>query len=461
MDEDFWEDLLSHIRQRVLVPVVGPDVATVEDGDVDTIFSALIARRLTDRYQLNVPPEAMTIGEAVAAFLSERGHDDVERLYRVINDAILELNPPPGEALRDLAAIDDLRLFVTTTPDRLLARAINEVRYRGAEAAREVSFAPNQSTAEHARNAQAAAPNETVVLSLFGQATSTPQYAIHEEDRLEWIHALLSDNASLPDWLNHQLKEQPLLFIGCEIPDWLGRFLLRYSSNARLSLQRIPFFFVGCSTSREPSLSSFFSTYCRRSLVQQLDMEPTAFVAELRTRWEKLSGSRPQATRAVGAFAGDAPGSEAPTIFVSYLREDAEVARRISDAITGLGGDVWFDERRLNPGDMWERELHDGIRRNARLFVPIISANTERVEEGYVFEEWAEAAERSRRIPSRRFIVPVVVDADYAGAASQYRQIPDEFRRVQFGRAPEGVPDAELIAMLIAEIRDMRRTGAA
>ena len=50
-----------------------------------------------------------------------------------------------------------------------------------------------------------------------------------------------------------------------------------------------------------------------------------------------------------------------------------------------------------------------------RLFVPIISANTEHAEEGYVFKEWDEAADRAREIPSRRFIVPVVIDDDYDG----------------------------------------------
>lgn len=36
-----------------------------------------------------------------------------------------------GRGLRDLAAIDDLRLFVSTTPDRLHAKAVNEVRFQG------------------------------------------------------------------------------------------------------------------------------------------------------------------------------------------------------------------------------------------------------------------------------------------------------------------------------------------
>ena len=35
VNEDFWEDLLSHIRQRVLVPVVGPDLAIVDVGNAE------------------------------------------------------------------------------------------------------------------------------------------------------------------------------------------------------------------------------------------------------------------------------------------------------------------------------------------------------------------------------------------------------------------------------------------
>ena len=78
-----------------------------------------------------------------------------------------------------------------------------------------------------------------------------------------------------------------------------------------------------------------------------------------------------------------------------------------------------------------------------RLFVPIISANTERGEAGYVFREWKEAVERSLSIaPRRRFIVPVIVDEkeNYEGDLSRYRQIPPEFERLALwsraGRRP-------------------------
>lgn len=463
----FWEDLLSHIRRQALVPVVGPFLNVVNVGNSKQAFTTLIGQRLAEQYHLTVSPEMTTVDEAVAAILQSRGQDGADRLYRVINDIITDLDPAPGDALRDLAAIDDLRLFVSTTPDRLLANALNAVRFENKPETRELSFSPNQATSEQSRNEEPAAKSETVVLNLFGQAASTPQYAIHEEDRFEWLHTLLTDAAALPGWLTSPLKHRPMLFLGCEIPDWLGRFLLRMASNSRLSLERDQqFFFVGNSISYDPALSKFFDTYCRKTLIQQLEMDPTAFAAQLRKRWEEQNAARPRPPRgtlgdSVAVRLASDSAADDPTIFVSYMREDADAARQLCDAINSLGGDVWFDEQRIRAGDAWDEEVLARIDRSVQLFVPVISANTEAVDEGYVFKEWNAAIERAQRIMGRRFIVPVVIDADYDGDASRYKRIPSGFRDLHFGSAPAGAPDAGLKDMLTSEIRAMRRPNAA
>jgi len=456
-DDDFWDDLLGHIRDQKLVTVVGPDVTVVNVGGAEqTTLTSLIGQSLGEKYALPMSP-GMTMSEAVAMFRPGRSQGEVVQVYRVINDIIGKVDPVPGDALRDLAAITDLRLFVSTTPDRLLAKAVNEVRFQGKSATRELTASLKTPTSEQPPNEPRASATDSVVLNLFGRAASTPQYAIHEEDRLEWLHALLRDEASLPEWLARQLRAQPLLFVGCEIPDWVGPFLLRMSSNDRLfSPGKQVFFvpsFVPSPTPYEPSLSNFFETYCRKPQAQQLQMEPIAFVAELRARWE--------AARPLDVATPAASGADTPTIFISYMREDADAAERLYNAISGeLGGDVWFDEHRLRPGDVWEPETLTAIRKTVRLFVPVISANTEQADEGYVFREWREAAERSLSIMGRPFIVPVIVDADYGGDASRYRQMPDAFRGFQFGRAPAGNPNEALRAMLTDQIRAMRRTGA-
>ena len=142
------------------------------------------------------------------------------------------------------------------------------------------------------------------------------------------------------------------------------------------------------------------------------------------------------------------------------MREDGDAARRLADAISGLGGDVWLDERRLEVGDRWEQSILSGIRRGVRLFVPMISARTEKRDEGYVFREWDEAVERARSIP-----LPTLHHS--CGRRSRLRrqsgpvlQIPEAFRQYHFGRAPGGEPDVDLVTALTTEIRAMRRPEA-
>ena len=186
-------------------------------------------------------------------------------------------------------------------------------------------------------------------------------------------------------------------------------------------------------------------------------MEPTEFVTELRARWEAQSSTRRQYN---SADLASPHSTSAPTIFISYMREDIESARRLCDVITELGGDVWFDERDMHPGDAWEDDVLQSIRRTVRLFLPVISESTEREDEGYVFREWREAVNRSYSIPRRRFIIPVIVD-EKQGELASYQQIPEDFRRFSFGYAPSGEADPSLRSLLVQEIRAMRRSGAA
>jgi hypothetical protein len=459
-NEDLWGDLLAHLKQRVLLPVVGPKLVTVLDGDGRPITLARrIGERLAERCAVAVDwRDEASLDDAVCAYLAARGRDGAERLYRLVNDVLAELNPAVPEPLRQLAGITDLSLFISTTFDSLLARAINDVRFRGEPVTRELWFSPNQSTTEQQANTWPPAADEPVVFRLFGKASSMPQYAIHQEDVLEWLHALLTETARLPEWLGDRLKESPLLFVGCQIPDWVGRFLVRLASRTRLSFAGNQVFIVDSNLARQPALTAFFTTFCGSARVQCLDADPVAFVAELRERWAKGQPATPVA-RAIAAAA--APSTRGQ-IFISYVREDVTAARRLCEAISEMGGDVWLDERRLQPGDRWEREILEALQRDVRLFVPLISRHTEQRGEGYVFKEWGEAVESRKRIaPGRRFIMPIVIDLDYDGNPARYRQVPREFMELHFGRAPGGVPDADLAALLTEEIRAMRRSERA
>jgi SIR2-like domain len=290
--EDFWDDILGHLKERVLLPVIGPELVAVQDGDRRVTLPRLLGERIAARYQLKVDwgPES-GLDEAVGAYLAGRG--EAQRLYRVVNDLLSDLNPEPTEALRQLVGIGDFRVFISTTFDSLLARALNGVRF-GAEArhARAVVLAQpihGRAAGERARTRE----DDTVVFKVFGKVSSTPQYALHDEDILEWLHTLLTETARLPEWLNDRLKESPVLFLGCQLSDWVGRLLTRMTSNSRLSLASKQFFIVGQSVARYPALTRFSGRSAVPPESRCSRPDPSAFVAELHDRWRQRATRHP------------------------------------------------------------------------------------------------------------------------------------------------------------------------
>jgi TIR domain len=100
----------------------------------------------------------------------------------------------------------------------------------------------------------------------------------------------------------------------------------------------------------------------------------------------------------------------AGAVFLSYASEDATAAERIATALRSVGIEVWFDRTELRGGDIWDRQIEDRIH-DCRLFIPLISANTERRDEGYFRREWSLAVDRTRDMAEKKtFLVPVVID---------------------------------------------------
>jgi TolB-like protein/Tfp pilus assembly protein PilF len=131
-------------------------------------------------------------------------------------------------------------------------------------------------------------------------------------------------------------------------------------------------------------------------------------------------------------------------VFLSYASEDAAAAERIATALRSVGIEVWFDKTELRGGDVWDRQIEDRIH-DCRLFIPLISANTERRDEGYFRREWALAVDRTRdQAEKKTFLVPVVIDGTHQRDAS----VPEKFRHVQWSRLPDGHPAPHFIARI-------------
>jgi TolB-like protein/Flp pilus assembly protein TadD len=134
-------------------------------------------------------------------------------------------------------------------------------------------------------------------------------------------------------------------------------------------------------------------------------------------------------------------GLSAGAVFLSYASEDSEAVRRIAEALRAGGIEVWFDQNELRGGDTWDRKIREQIR-ECRLFIPVISANTERRDEGYFRREWTLAADRTRDMAHKRaFLVPVVID----GTAERGASVPEKFHELQWTRLAAGETSPEFV----------------
>ena len=455
--EEFWADLLAFIEERQVLPVVGPELLTITvDGQPVPLYRA-VASALIDRYRL---PEAPTLRDgrelfdAVAALAASGKR--VRDLYRPVHDILDRLvagHQASITPLRQLASIHHFDLFATTTPDVLLARELNAVRFAdGGGRVDELEYAPKLPTERRRDIPALVSSGYTAVFYLFGKADVSPLYAIHDEDALEFPYTLQAGNG--PERMFSQLRSRNLLLIGCNFGDWLSRFFLRLSNSERLfSDQRSKKeFLIGERAIEDRNFVTFLERFSQDSRCYPIRAE--AFVTELYTRWSARN-PQPQETQrnSQEAVAQLQRGS----IFISYASEDVEAARQLLGELREIGGDVaWFDKSALRPGDEWERFIAAAIQR-CSLFLPLISSNTEQRPEGYFRWEWNEAVERSKRIEGRRFIVPVVVDGQLTGGLGQYALVPDRFKALHFSHAPGGRLAGDLKAEIREHLRGLER----
>jgi TolB-like protein/Flp pilus assembly protein TadD len=146
----------------------------------------------------------------------------------------------------------------------------------------------------------------------------------------------------------------------------------------------------------------------------------------------------------MGAERSSQVATAAGAVFLSYASQDADAARRICDALRAAGIEVWFDQSELRGGDAWDRRIREHIH-DCRLFIPVISANSERRDEGYFRREWSLAADRTRDMAhNRAFLVPVVID----GTPERGASVPEKFHELQWTRLLDGEPSPAFVARI-------------
>ncbi|MCP5427032.1 MAG: toll/interleukin-1 receptor domain-containing protein [Chromatiaceae bacterium] len=460
MNEATWRRLLDRIRDGLVVPVVGPRLMLEPDGQ--TSLQGRVAEALLSSYDLVIEeplPPFRELNEAVSCLLAkDKDRPKLQDLYAdvdyAINKILRESNYAIPEPIRQLTEIGDFHLFVTLMPDDLIARslrrrcAVNEIIHSPALPSSEVTDLPN--------NWAERLGEETHLLYLFGKSRPAPMFAIHDEDNLEYAYNVIAGISRVTTFLE-ALQQRYLLLIGCNFPDWLGRFFLRATSPSRLSEE---------STRREllidqlqptESLTLFLERYSKETEILS-DIPPVEFVSELHRRWKEERNL--EQGRDAGRDRKQVPSGT--MFFISYSRRtDLPRAESLYRALLDLGvraGEMWFDRHTIEPGQDFRQHILDGIR-SCRYFLPLLSEAANERDEAFVFEEWQAANARKKQINYDDFIIPIIVDPEFAPERYRAKPVRDgDWAQLDFGHAPEGVPDERVTAKLRKLVREARRS---
>jgi hypothetical protein len=421
------------------VPVIGQDLLTVPESTGYKRLYPLLANRLANYLKVSTEdlPEGGEVNEIACRYLS-KGKPS-QQIYAALKIVAAEAETLPiPEPLLQLASIRAFPLFVLTTFDSSLVRAINQKRFGGQPKTRVFAHSPNELQDIPGDAFSAGFP---IVYQLMGKLSATPAYAVTQEDYIEFFHSLQSETHG-PVQLFHELSNRNLLMLGTRLSGWLTSFLMRMSKRQRLSQDDKIDYVADETVSNDQALVLFLERFSTGTEIFR-DADPIAFVAELHRRWTE---AHPESLRT------DVPQSDTPTlpretepgtVFLSYASEDRAAVEKLKAALEEAGVDVFFDRDQLQAGNEWERKLRRNVHQCA-LFVPLVSQHTVTDDRRFFRVEWNLALEEARMASfssESAFLLPVILD----DTPITHRALPFQFAAVQATSLPGGEPTREFV----------------
>ena len=125
-----WDELLLFIEDRRVIPIVGKELLRLPDAGEGVLLEHVLAARVAEAFDLptNGLPRDYSLNEMVLHLgQSRRRRSLYPQILSFVRDLMQQQPLPIPEPLRQLAAITDFTLFVSTTFDIDYADGIGRV----------------------------------------------------------------------------------------------------------------------------------------------------------------------------------------------------------------------------------------------------------------------------------------------------------------------------------------------
>ena len=257
------------------------------------------------------------------------------------------------------------------------------------------------------------------VYHIFGQAKDGSKW-VSDEDLL--LSFLLSHNhndygaTGLTDYLKE--NEKKLLALGCNLPNWLFRFLWQPTQAGRTGSMKTT---QGYWINKEKPEDSF------ENFLKKKNFSADEQVKEILE--DATKSLQEELLREAEERSAEIDAEEHFDVFISYASEDRQVATVIFEALRNMNVKAWFDDRgkgEITPGSPYWEKIQNGIQHSAH-YMPIVTgkwmekmtSTSSLKEETLMVKDWlAECRKNDSPVQLKsNYSIPVIVNG------SEYNEV--------------------------------------
>jgi hypothetical protein len=255
-------------------------------------------------------------------------------------------------------------------------------------------------------------PDEQAPLAfnLFGDTGDPESLVASENDLLDFLVRVLSRNPPLQSNLTSLLSAEQgrkftFLFLGMGFQQWHIRILLHALGMLRhkqpsLAVEDARFF----EHPDRPATALFFEQQHKIAFRQ---ISVSDFAAELRRRYERLTGNEPDEEEITVA-------EGAPKVFLCYRGDDRDEVIAWRNKLHRHGIATWHDRQDLRGGDNWNQLIRDVLDRQCDYVLVMQTRAMVSTVRTYCNREIAIALDIQQEYGAFKFVIPIRLD-DCAG----------------------------------------------
>lgn len=389
-DED-WEDLKFSIESNNCILMLGPDAATQEINGRHRPLTEILADELAEEFDAEIKKK---INLSDLAQVSQYYHSikgSKTTLMRKVVKFYTNRQRLCNELHKDLAQLP-FYFYITTTHDKMIENALS----RKDPIIKWYHFKDNEVNKEPIKMGTFEKP---LLFYLYGNLEDQKSLVLTEDDLLDFLKALISEDPSLPDCIRKELSvsEKTLLFLGFGFRHWYLRILLHKLLGRGRSSDS---FAMEPSTEGKTPLLDQSAVFFQKSgyKVNIFKKDLNTFVRQLKKECEDILPK----TKTFDE-------EKKPRVFLCHASEDKRYAKFLYDKLREAGLRPWLDKEDLKPGDHWRQVIEEVIE-SADYFLVLNSKNLVEKDIAFVNREINGALERRKEFRNRLFIIPVRID---------------------------------------------------